>query len=68
MAAAEATNPVVRRVLAAQIENYIEMAYEIFTYQNKHGYYQVPQLDRADAQNMLNAYAPATGHPQMPLQ
>lgn len=68
IAALEVTNPVVRRVVAAQIENYIEMAYEIFLYQNKHGYYQVPQLDQADAQAMLRAYAPATGQPQIPMQ
>ncbi|WP_438349332.1 spore coat protein [Paenibacillus sp. FA6] len=68
MTAVEATNPVLRRVLASQIENYIEMAYEVFLYQNKHGYYQVAQLDNSDAQKMLNAYAPATGHPRMPLQ
>ena len=38
MTALEVTNPVVRRVLAAQIPNFIEMAYEIFLYQNKHSY------------------------------
>ena len=68
MTALETSNPVLRRVLASQIENYIEMAYEVFLYQNKHGYYQVAQLDNSDGQQMLNAYAPATGHPRMPLQ
>ncbi|SFM37158.1 Spore coat protein CotF [Paenibacillus sp. 1_12] len=66
MCAAEVTNPVVRRVLASQVENFIEMAYEIFMYQNKHAYYQVPQLAASDAQQMLNAFVPATGKPQMP--
>jgi spore coat protein CotF len=66
--AAEATNPVIRRVLAAQIEDYLEMAYEVFLYQNKHGYYQVAQLDNSDAQQLLNGNSPATGHPNMPLQ
>jgi len=68
MSAVEATNPVLRRVLASQIENYIEMAYEVFLYQNKHGYYQVAQLDNADGQQLLSAYAPATGHLHAPLQ
>lgn len=66
MSAAEVTNPVVRRVLASQIQQFIEMSYEIFMYQNKHGYYQVPQFDTADMQKMLNMYVPAAGTPQMP--
>jgi spore coat protein CotF len=44
MAACEITNPVVRRVFSATIPNCIEMAYELSIYQNKHHYYQVPQL------------------------
>ncbi|ASA21847.1 spore coat protein [Paenibacillus donghaensis] len=66
MASVEMTNPVLRRVLASQVQNFIEMAYEIFLYQNKHAYYQVPQLASADALQMLNAYVPSTGTPQMP--
>lgn len=66
MSAVEVTNPVVRRVLASQVENFIEMAYEIFLYQNKHAYYQVPQLAAPDMQQMLNSFVPATGNPQMP--
>ncbi|KMY48818.1 spore coat protein [Peribacillus loiseleuriae] len=60
MAACEVTNPVVRRVLADSVPNCIEMAYEISIYQNKHHYYQVPQLAKQDMQQMLNAFAPAT--------
>ncbi|WP_028390250.1 MULTISPECIES: spore coat protein [Bacillaceae] len=59
MAACEVTNPVVRRVLADSIPNCIEMAYEISIYQNKHHYYQVPQLAQQDMQQMINAYAPS---------
>lgn len=62
MAALEVTNPVVRRVVADQIPNYIEMAYEIFLYQNKHGYYQVPQLSPEDMQKITASYAPAPGN------
>ncbi|MDZ5473984.1 spore coat protein [Bacillus sp. 31A1R] len=61
MTAGEATNPIVRRVLQDSIPNYLEMAYEIFLYQNKHKYYQVPQLKEQDMQQMINAYAPANG-------
>ncbi|AOZ94763.1 spore gernimation protein GerQ [Paenibacillus crassostreae] len=68
MTANEVTNPVLRRVVASQVENYIEMAYEVFLYQNKHGYYQVAQLDNSDGQQMLHAYAPTTGQPQIPIQ
>jgi spore coat protein CotF len=66
MAALEATNPVVRRVLADSVPNYIEMAYELFLYQNKRQFYQVPQLSQADMQQMLTSFAPAAGQPQMP--
>nr|WP_307393920.1 spore coat protein [Bacillus horti] len=66
MASVEVTNPVVRRVLASQVQHFIEMVYEIFQYQNKNGYYQVPQLSAQDAQAMLSAYTPAQGTPQMP--
>lgn len=58
LAALEATNPVLRRVFADSIPNIIEMAYEVFLYQNKNGYYQVPQLEQSDMMNLLNAYAP----------
>lgn len=60
-AALETTNPVVRRVLADSIPNCIEMAYELSIYQNKHHYYQVPQLDQQDMQALLNSFAPAQG-------
>ncbi|MGD6793024.1 spore coat protein [Metabacillus indicus] len=58
MATTEVTNPTVRRVLADTIPNCIEMAYEISIYQNKHHYYQVPQLPEGDMQQMVNAYVP----------
>lgn len=59
-AATETTNPVVRRVVADSIPNCIEMAYETSIYQNKHGYYQVPQYTKQDMQTMLNAFATTT--------
>ena len=66
MAALETTNAVVRRVLADSVPNCIEMAYEISLYQNKHHYYQVPQLAQQDMQQMVNSFEPAQGKPQMP--
>jgi len=60
-AALEVTNPVVRRVIADSVPNYIEMAYEIFQYQNKHQYYQVAQLNAQDMQLVLNSYTTTTG-------
>lgn len=56
-AALETTNPVVRRVVADSIPNFIEMGYELSIYQNKHGYYQVPQYSQQDMQTMLSAFA-----------
>ncbi|WP_425505486.1 spore coat protein [Sporosarcina jiandibaonis] len=67
MAALEATNPVVRRVLADSVPNCIEMAYELSIYQNKHHYYQVPQLAQQDMQQLLNSFA-TVGQPAMPNQ
>jgi spore coat protein CotF len=66
MAALEVTNPVVRRVLADSVPNSIEMAYEISLYQNKHHYYQVPQLAQQDMQQMMNSYSPTQQQPQIP--
>lgn len=65
MAAIETTNPVVRRVLADSVPNCIEMAYELSLYQNKHGYYQVPQLSQQDMQNIQNGYSPAPVQPSI---
>lgn len=61
MTALEATNPVLRRIFADSIPNMIEMAYELFLYQNKHQYYQVPQLNQQDMQNYINGFAPIQG-------
>lgn len=57
MTALEMTNPVLRRVIADSVPNFIELSYEIFLYQNKHGFYQVPQLMQQDMNLMLNSYA-----------
>ncbi|WP_431799025.1 spore coat protein [Halobacillus andaensis] len=59
MTALEVTNPVLRRVIADSVPNLIEMSYEIFLYQNKHGYYQVPQLAPQDLSQMTHSYEPA---------
>lgn len=55
--AIEATNPVLRRVLADSVPNLIEMAYELFLYQNKQGDYQVAQISQQDAQIIRNSFA-----------
>lgn len=57
MTALEMTNPVLRRVIADSVPNFIEMSYEIFLYQNKHRYYQVPQLMEQDMNAMLTSYS-----------
>lgn len=61
VAALETANPVLRRVLADSVPNLIEMAYEIFLYQNKHQYYQLPQLAPQDMQAMTHTYGPIQG-------
>lgn len=65
-AALEVTNPVVRRVLQDSIQNCIEMAYELSLYQNKKGYYQIPQLNQSDYNAMLNMYGQAQKAKNMP--
>jgi spore coat protein CotF len=57
MTALEMTNPVLRRVIADSVPNFIELSYEIFLYQNKHRYYQVPQLMEQDMNQMLTSYS-----------
>ncbi len=57
MTALEMTNPILRRVVSDSVPNLIELSYEIFLYQNKHSYYQVPQLTQQDMQLMLQSYA-----------
>ncbi|WP_019412950.1 spore coat protein [Paenisporosarcina sp. TG20] len=63
MSALETTNPVVRRVLQDSVPNCIEMAYEVSIYQNKHHYYQVPQLAQQDMMAMVNSFAPSSIQP-----
>ncbi|WP_099156622.1 spore coat protein [Virgibacillus ndiopensis] len=61
MTALEMTNPVMRRLFADSVPNMIEMAYEVFLYQNKNHYYQVPKLQQQDMQAFQNSYAPIQG-------
>ncbi len=58
MTALEMTNPILRRVVSDSVPNLIELSYEIFLYQNKHSYYQVPQLIDQDMRLMLQSYVP----------
>src|SRR5690625_3157457 len=60
--ALEATNPVLRRIFADSVPNIIELAYEMYLYQNERKYYQVPQLSQADMQSIINSYAPVQGN------
>ncbi|WP_163971475.1 spore coat protein [Oceanobacillus halotolerans] len=62
MTALEVTNPVLRRVFADSVPNMVEMAYEVFLYQNKNQYYQVPQLQQQDMQALKNSFAPIQGN------
>lgn len=61
MTALEVTNPVLRRVFADSVPNMIEMAYEVFLFQNKNQYYQVPQLPEQDMQTIMNSFTPIQG-------
>lgn len=62
LTALEATNPVLRRIFSDSIPNVIEMAYEVYLYQNKHQYYQVPQLPQQDMQAIVNSFAPLSNN------
>ncbi|WP_404451021.1 spore coat protein [Virgibacillus necropolis] len=61
MTSLEVTNPVLRRVFADSVPNIVEMAYEVFLFQNKNQYYQVPQLPPQDMQIIMNSFAPVQG-------
>ncbi|MFC7371464.1 spore coat protein [Fictibacillus iocasae] len=67
MATTEVSNPVLRRVLADSVPNWIEMAYELSIWQNKNHYYQVPQLAEQDMDQIMNGFATAQNN-QPPLQ
>ncbi|HLR72463.1 MAG TPA: spore coat protein [Pseudogracilibacillus sp.] len=62
MTALEATNPVLRRIFADSVPNIIEMAFEMYLYQNKNQYYQVPQLSQQDMQALINSHGPIQGN------
>ncbi|WP_416148829.1 spore coat protein [Salipaludibacillus sp. HK11] len=64
MTALEMTNPVLRRVTADSVPNLIEMSFDVFLYQNKQGYYQVPQLADQEMTHMTEGFATA---PTIPL-
>lgn len=55
--ALEVTNPVLRRLFADHIPNVIELAYEVFLYQNQQGYYEVALLPEQEMQMIKNSYA-----------
>ncbi len=59
MASLEITNPVLRRMMADSVPNFIEMGYELFLYQNKRHFYQVPQLTQQDMAQLQQSYAPS---------
>lgn len=56
--AIEATNPVVRRVIADSIPNDLEMAYEVAIYMNKKGFYQIPQFQPEVMTQLTNEFGP----------
>ncbi|MEC0665993.1 spore coat protein [Priestia flexa] len=66
MTSLEITNPIVRRLFADSVPNWIEMAYEVAHYQNKRHDYQVPQLAAQDVQQMTQSFAKSTQPPELP--
>lgn len=59
--ALECTNPQFRSFLMAGANMCDKMAYEVWTFMNQKGYYQVPTLQQNTTQTMIHAY-------QMPSQ
>lgn len=57
-AALECADPNVRQMMMNSAVECCNMAYEIFLYMNKKGYYQVPTLDSHTAKTMLHHYQP----------
>ena len=58
LTALEVTQPVLRRIFADSIPNIVEMAYEIYLYQNEKQYYEVAQLSAQDMQTIINSFGP----------
>jgi spore coat protein CotF len=57
-AALECSDPQLRSMLLQAAQNSAEMAYEIWSFMNQKGYYQVPTMMENTTQTMLNVYQP----------
>lgn len=57
-AALECADPALRQMMIQGAMNCAEMAYEVWSYMNQKGYYQVPTLKDMTTQTMINVYQP----------
>lgn len=61
IAALEVANPQIRRALQQSATNCSEQAYEVWTYMNQKGYYQVPTMKEMTTNTMMSIYEQAGG-------
>jgi spore coat protein CotF len=59
MASLECADPEIRRMMQQGAINCAEQAYEVWTYMNQRGYYQVPTMKDITTTTVMNTYAPA---------
>jgi len=58
--ALECTDPQIREMMIQSAKNCADQAYEIWSFMNKNGYYQVPTFDQATTQSIINSYQPSS--------
>ncbi|MDQ0230027.1 spore coat protein [Metabacillus malikii] len=59
-AALECTDVHIREMLIQSAKNCADQAYEIWSYMNKQGYYQVPTFDQMTSNTLMNSYQPSS--------
>ncbi|TCT26660.1 coat F domain-containing protein [Melghiribacillus thermohalophilus] len=58
-AALEIADRQIREAIIQGAKNSADQAYEVWSYMNSKGYYQVPTFDQQTSQQIINAYQPA---------
>ncbi|MDQ0227434.1 spore coat protein [Metabacillus niabensis] len=59
-AALECTDSGLREMMIQSAKNCADQAYEVWSYMNKNGYYQVPTFDQTTTNAIMNSYQPSS--------
>jgi spore coat protein CotF len=67
-AALECADPQLRRIIMQGANSCAEQAYELFTFMNQRGMYQVPTMQQQTQDNFMNIYQHSGTQGMMPHQ